>query len=119
MAKEVPQENSATVTSCNRTKASVCLKFPSYLSTSANPNLEAFKGNLTLKIEVPQWTTNAYSIKANQSQFPDEDEVLFPPWSAFEVMSKERVEAGCIIGLKAWDTDEAEHHHEFNGGECF
>lgn len=47
-------------------------------------------------------------------------EVLFPPWSAFEVISvsEGEGEGEVVVGLRAWDKDEAMRHEEFNGGEC-
>jgi hypothetical protein len=88
------------------------MRFPSFLSTTLNKE-KSFEGNVVIKIHVNDGLWNACKIK-HISLFPEEDEVLFPPWSAFEVISIVIDGGAAKVEMKAWDNLEAMSDRAFN-----
>lgn len=78
------------------------IRIPGFLSTSLKENLESFKGNANLIIHVFSGCPNAYYL-AESSEYKEEAEVLFPPYSAFIVTRTEMLGGVLQIWMDAQD----------------
>jgi hypothetical protein len=74
---------------------------------------DAFPCNVTITIHVSDDLWNACKIQ-DMSKFPKENEVLFPPWSAFEVINSETNGGVGKLELRAWDNMAAMSDDAFN-----